>query len=56
MNDARREEQPRDDISEVAVKLSYTLFLLLALAAAGAVGAQQPRRITFNDAIAIALE
>ena len=72
MNDARREKRPRHDISEVArhdisevarhdisevtVKLSYTLFFLFALGAAGAVGAQQPRRITFNDAIAIALE
>lgn len=56
MNDAGREERPRDDISEVTVRLSYGLFLLLALGAAGAVGARQPRRITFNDAIAIALE
>jgi len=56
MNDARREERPRDDISEATVKLSYRLCLPLALGAAGAVGAQQPRRITFNDAIAIALE
>jgi outer membrane protein len=38
------------------MRLSYTLFLLLALGAAGAAGTQQPRRITFNDAIAIALE
>lgn len=38
------------------MRLSYTYFLLLALAAAGTMGAQQPRRITFNDAIAIALE
>jgi hypothetical protein len=37
------------------MRLSYTLSLL-ALAAAAAAGAQQPRRITFNDAISIALE
>jgi hypothetical protein len=36
--------------------MNKALFFVLALGAAGAVEAQQPRRITFNDAVAIALE
>src|SRR6266446_744260 len=55
MRRSRRRFRPRHDTSEANMNFRYTLFLL-ALAAAGALGAQQPRRITFNDAIAIALE
>ena len=39
MNDARRDTRPRGDISEVIVKFASQFFLLLALGAAGAVGA-----------------